>query len=189
MGDQVPGPLRQVVIRILVLGLVQDLLPVLKVVPSLVDGGARERRIPGEGLVEHATEGPVVDREIVLFGAAEDFGRHVVWGANDGFRVVCVAFPKCSVGFSALECRPLRDIHVLHLVQTQLHALHSVRAQLTGTEAEVGEFNVARRVDEEVLGLQVAMDVAEVVESVDGGEHLRDVESGVVEMQDSRVVE
>lgn len=48
---------------------------------------------------------------------------------------------------------------------------------------------MTRGIDEEVLGLQVPVNVAEIVESVNGGKHLSDVEPGMVEVQDSRIIE
>ena len=38
---------------------------------------------------------------------------------------------------------------------------------------------MAGGVDQEVLGLEIAVDVSELVQGVDGAEHLGDVEAGV----------
>ena len=104
--DQVPGPGGEEVIWIFELGLLENFVPVAEVLPCFVNSGACERWVAGEGFEEHAAEGPVVYCEVVLL-AFENFGSHVVWGADYGLCVVDFAFAEGSVAISSFGDRTL----------------------------------------------------------------------------------
>lgn len=192
--DEVPRALRQEVRRILVHGLAQHLLPLLEILPGFVDGRACEGWISGERLEQHASQTPVVDGEIVLL-ALEHLWGHVVRTADDGLGVVDFALAEGTVVFAALSGGALfhRSTegadHVANTLQLNTHRLDLGGGQESSCKAEVGQLDVAAAVDEEVLGLQVAMDVPKLVQCVDTGEHLGDVEAGMAIVEHTGVVE
>ena len=57
------------------------------------------------------------------------------------------------------------------------HGFEFLGRKHAGCEAKIRELNMTGRVDKEIFGLEVAMNVAELVESVYAAEHLGDVES------------
>ena len=203
--DKAPCPLGQIVVGVFVLGLVKDLPPVLEIVPCFFDRGASKGRISGQGLVQHAPQRPVINAEIVGL-AAKNLRGHIVGRPHHRVGLTCgqhrrgreglfvtyvvfVIFPECPICVPALPGGALGNVHVLDLLEFHFYALHALGRQLAGAETEIGEFDVAGGIDEEVLGLQVAVDVAEFVQSIDRSEHLGDVEPGMSEMQDASVIE
>ena len=100
-----------------------------------------------------------------------------------------VVLPECPICVPAFPGGALGNIHVLDLLELHLYAVHALGRQLASAETEIGKFDVAGGINEEVLGLQVAVDVAEFVQRVHRSEHLGDVEPGVPEMQNAGVVE
>lgn len=59
----------------------------------------------------------------------------------------------------------------------------------TGSETEVSELDMSGAIDQEVLRLEIAVDVAELVQRIDRAEHLADVEPSVLLFQHARVIE
>ena len=166
--DQVPGALAEEVVGILELGLLEHLLPVPQVLPRLVDRRAGEGRVAGQRFEEHAAQAPVVDREVVFF-ALEHFGGHVVWRTDDGFGVVDVALAEGPVAFAAFGDGSLVhgaaewNGHFAYFFELDAHRLDFDGREHAGCEAKVGQFDVPGGVDQEILGFQIAMDVAELM--------------------------
>ena len=192
--DQIPCALADKVVRILEHGFPPDRLPVLQILPRLFHRRSRERRIPGQGLEEHTTETPIVYGRIVLF-ASEDFGRHVVRGAHDGLCVVRIKISQGAVPFSPFGHGPLLGGtpkgagHFAHFLEPDPHRLDLDGAEHARGQAKVRELHVTGRIDQKVLGLQIAMDVAQLVERIHTGEHLGDVEPDIAIVQHAGVVE
>jgi hypothetical protein len=78
---------------------------------------------------------------------------------------------------------------VADLFKLDPHALNLDWTQHPSSKAKIGEFDVAGAIDQEILGLQIPMNVAQGVQSVDTGEHLCDVKSGMSVVKDASVVE
>lgn len=70
-----------------------------------------------------------------------------------------------------------------------LHLLDFSGVKRAGCQAKVGQLDVACAVDEEVLGLEITVDVSELMELVDAHEHLGGVEACVFLLEHARVVE
>src|ERR1700753_2201592 len=128
-SNEVPGALGQIVARILIDGLLQHPLPALKILPGLVNGSASEGRITCERLKQHATQAPVVNRE-VIFVTLQYFWRHVVWTAYDALGVIDVALPQRTVSFASLGGRTLLHWpsewhgHVADRLELDAHGLY-----------------------------------------------------------------
>lgn len=70
-----------------------------------------------------------------------------------------------------------RRRQITHLV---LEVLDTTWVQRAGSETKVGKLDVTSPIDEEVLRLKIAVNVAESVEGIDGAEHFGAVEASVL---------
>lgn len=192
--DKVPRAVADEVVRVLPRRTLKYLTPVLQVLPRLIHSRPRKRREASQRLEQHATQTPVVDRELV-FVALEHLRGHVVRRPDNGLCVVDVPVAHGPVALAALGDGALLhglaegDRGLADLLELDAHGFYLARGEEAGGEAEVGEFDVAGGVDEEVLGLQVSVDIAELVQGIDRAEHFGDVEAGVAVGQDAGVVQ
>ncbi len=82
-----------------------------------------------------------------------------------------------------------RHGRVANLIEAETHGFDLCRHEHASCETEVCELDVAGGVYEEIFGLQIPVDVAELMEGVDAGEHFGNVEAGVSVVKDTSVVE
>ena len=81
-GDEIPGAIADKIIWILPDRTLQDLSPVLQILPCLIDSSASEWWESSQSLEVHAAQTPVIYGELVLF-TLKNFGSHVIRRAHD----------------------------------------------------------------------------------------------------------
>lgn len=70
-----------------------------------------------------------------------------------------------------------------------LHRFDPARIEVAGSETKIGKLDVTCFVYEEVFRFQVAVNIAKLVQGIDRTEHLGDVKSSMLLLQDPRVVQ
>jgi len=81
------------------------------------------------------------------------------------------------------------DLVVSYFIKFDFERLDAFWIEGTRGKTEICEFDVATRVNEEVLWLEVTMDVTKLVQLADRGEHFADIESCVLLLQNTRVIQ
>jgi hypothetical protein len=193
-GDEVPGTFAEVVVWILVDGLLENRLPALEILPSLVDRGTSKGWISGERLEEHASQAPVVNSEVVLV-ALQNFRCHVIWASYNTLRIVDVPLTKGPIAFSALgsstifHCTTERHGVVGERFELDTHGLNLLWGKEASSKTKVSELDVPSTVNEEIFRLEITMDVTKLVQGVNAEKHFRNVESSMSVVEDPSVVE
>mmetsp|Transcript_12183 Transcript_12183/g.30867 ORF Transcript_12183/g.30867 Transcript_12183/m.30867 type:complete len:561 (+) Transcript_12183:587-2269(+) len=160
---------------------------VLDVVPDGLRVVHAEGRVAVEHLVEDAAETPPVAAERVAL-VAQDLHGHVGRGADacvgtlarPTARELAVGLLPAAAGRPALRHRLLLD---------GLGEGVALHLQTVFAETKVAQLEVAGAVEQKVLRLEVAVDVAQPVQLAHAHDHLGHVEAGVHLAQTAHVVE
>lgn len=81
-SNEVPSAVADKVVGIFPDWPLQNLSPVLQILPCLLDCGTREWRETSQSLEVHTPKTPVVDRKFILI-SFQNFRGHVIWGTDD----------------------------------------------------------------------------------------------------------
>lgn len=81
------------------------------------------------------------------------------------------------------------DVSLSDLLELHAHGFDFARGEEASSQTEICQFDMTSRVDQEVLGLEISMDVPKLVKCIDGAEHLSNVEAGMSVCKDASVVE
>jgi hypothetical protein len=193
-SDEIPGAVADEVVWIFPDRSLQYFSPVLEVRPGFIDGCTRKRWETSQSLEVHTSQTPVINRELVVI-TLQYFGSHIVGRSNNGLSIVDILVSHRSVTITSLCNSSLvhrlaeRHICFPDLLKLDSHGLNLSRGQETSSKSKVGELDMPSRVDQEVLGLKISVNVTKLMKGIDGTEHLCNIETRMSVCKYTSIVE